>query len=285
MALSLAPVIAHRGDRKYAPENTLVAIAQAARKGAIWVEFDASLTRDTGKPVVLFHDDEVGRTTSLRNRPLVDVGFDELRAADAGSWFSDSFVGERVPTLTEAIELCDKHKLGMNIEIKVSSNGDRTSLEPFDEALARLAARRVIEDIRAVRGGNWSNILLSSLSGASLLAALELEPAVPRSYKIHTLLPDDIADDRLPELRKRLKLVQPQVLQINQELLSSPARVERFQNLSREVLGRELPLFAYTVNDPVRYRKLLEWKVFGVLTDMPGDLLNPSRDNMGADFF
>lgn len=284
MALTLTPVIAHRGDRRFAPENTLYAFRQAARKGAKWVEFDATLTRDTGAPVVIFHDDEVGRTTNLPNRPITAVGFDELRNADAGSWFSESFAGEKVPTLAETVELCDGLGLAMNIEIKVSGNGDRESPEPFEDRLAILTAQRVIEDVLALRKGNWDNILLSSFSTAALLKVAEMAPEAPRGYLLHKLWPDDNFDEKLPEFSQRLARIMPQTVNLNQELLSSPARVDRFRAVIARTLGQHLPLLAYTVNDPLRYEKLLEWGVFGVFTDMPGVLLNPVKDS-GAEPF
>ena len=39
-------IIAHRGDKACAPENTLSAFKQAADKGAAGIEFDVKLTAD-----------------------------------------------------------------------------------------------------------------------------------------------------------------------------------------------------------------------------------------------
>ena len=55
-------VIAHRGDKAYAPENTLSAFRQAADKGADAIEFDVKLSAD-GQVIVL-HDQTVDRTTN-----------------------------------------------------------------------------------------------------------------------------------------------------------------------------------------------------------------------------
>lgn len=265
MALSLSPVIAHRGDRLYAPENTLAAIRQAAAKGAKWVEFDATLTLDTSKPVVIFHDDRVGRTTNLPDQPLADIAFDELRAADAGSWFAPAFAGERVPTLAEMMALCRELGLGMNIEIKVSSNGNRESPEPFDDALAGLTAQRVLEDM----GGAGDGVLISSFSTTALLYAKEHAPLLPRGYLLHKLWPDEA------EFRRRLRAIDPATLNLNEALLPSPEAVAGFRAIMKAELDRALPILAYTVNDAARAKNLWEWGVSAVFTDCPGDLPVP----------
>lgn len=56
-------VIAHRGARAYAPENTLPAFRKAAELGAAMVELDVQLTAD-GLPVVL-HDDTLERCSNV----------------------------------------------------------------------------------------------------------------------------------------------------------------------------------------------------------------------------
>ena len=83
--LSARPVIAHRGASAYAPENTLPAFELAVQQGADAFELDVRLTRD-GAPVVI-HDDTLERTTDLTG-PVRARTLAELRAADAGHWFT-----------------------------------------------------------------------------------------------------------------------------------------------------------------------------------------------------
>lgn len=93
-------VIAHRGFSARAPENTLSALEAAVKAGADAVEFDVS-TAACGTPV-LFHDPMLSRTTNgvgpLRRRTL-----EQLKALDAGKWFSPDFAGERIPSFEEAL--------------------------------------------------------------------------------------------------------------------------------------------------------------------------------------
>ena len=94
-------IIGHRGYSSRAPENTLAAVGAAIEAGANAVEWDVHVASD-GTPV-LFHDVHLGRTTNgvgpLRRRNL-----SQLKALDAGAWFSEEFAGERIPSLAEALD-------------------------------------------------------------------------------------------------------------------------------------------------------------------------------------
>jgi glycerophosphoryl diester phosphodiesterase len=103
---------AHRGDTKAAPENTIAAFESAVRKGAHMIEFDVQLSKDG--ELVIMHDPTVDRTTSGTGK-VADLTFEELRALDAGTWFSADFAGTKIPTLRETLEaipasiLCNVH--------------------------------------------------------------------------------------------------------------------------------------------------------------------------------
>lgn len=55
-------VVAHRGDWRHAPENSLQAIQNSIDMGADMVEIDVRRTKDS--VFVLMHDDSIDRTTS-----------------------------------------------------------------------------------------------------------------------------------------------------------------------------------------------------------------------------
>jgi len=95
-------VIAHRGLKGLAPENTKSAIEKAIEFGIEWVEVDVRLTLD-GHHVII-HDSRLDRVTDgsglVEERTLA-----EIKALDAGSWFSPEHAGERILTLRECLEL------------------------------------------------------------------------------------------------------------------------------------------------------------------------------------
>ena len=118
-------VCAHRGDSRNAPENTLAAFSGAIEHGVEAVEFDIRLTAD--EHIVIIHDPKLGRTTTGRGW-VHNHSLERLRQFDAGSWFTDKFAGQKIPTLEEALELM-AGKVIPFIEIKVENKIYSTRLE------------------------------------------------------------------------------------------------------------------------------------------------------------
>ncbi|MFT4798289.1 MAG: glycerophosphoryl diester phosphodiesterase [Candidatus Azotimanducaceae bacterium] len=98
--------IGHRGASGHAPENTLKAFELAINMGCTWIELDVYCV--DGELVVI-HDDDVDRTTNGRGA-VMSLGFEALRQLDAGD-------GERIPTLQEVLDLCDR-RISINVELK-----------------------------------------------------------------------------------------------------------------------------------------------------------------------
>ena len=107
-------VIAHRGEHRAHPENTLPAIQAAIDAGADFVELDVRTTSD-GR-LVLMHDGKVDRTTNVAGL-VREMTFDQIRALDAGSRFSPQFAGTKVPSFDEALALAHG-KIGVYVDSK-----------------------------------------------------------------------------------------------------------------------------------------------------------------------
>jgi glycerophosphoryl diester phosphodiesterase len=112
-------VVAHRGGRKWAPENTLSSFRKALELGVDGVELDIHRCK-TGELIVI-HDEDLARTTN-GDGFIADKTLDELKKLDAGSWYDKSFAGEKLPLLDEVLKLV-QGKTEINIEIK---NGYKT---------------------------------------------------------------------------------------------------------------------------------------------------------------
>ncbi|MHB1295877.1 MAG: glycerophosphodiester phosphodiesterase [Anaerolineae bacterium] len=134
-------VIAHRGARDVAPENTLAAFHAAITADADGIELD--VTRCASGEIVVIHDDTVDRTTNGSGR-VDQLAFGTLRELDAGAWFGERFAGERIPTLEEALGLAGRRLL-VNVEIKGTSlRGDGLEREVAAMVRAHGMAERVI---------------------------------------------------------------------------------------------------------------------------------------------
>ncbi|MDE6202594.1 MAG: phosphatase PAP2 family protein, partial [Lachnospiraceae bacterium] len=117
----LPAIIAHRGYSSEFPENTLAAFEGALDIGVDYIELDVQLTKDG--QAVIFHDDDLKRITGVEGR-VSEYTYDELRGLDAGSWFSSSFAGERIPSLREALELISSSECSVYLELKDIGEGD-----------------------------------------------------------------------------------------------------------------------------------------------------------------
>ncbi|MEJ2706784.1 MAG: glycerophosphodiester phosphodiesterase [Anaerolineales bacterium] len=109
-------VIACRGDRENAPENTLPAFESAISKGADGIELDVHFSAD--KKLVVHHFYNLGSTDNgqgmVSETPLI-----ELQALDSGSWFDEKYAGVSKPALGEVLETC-KGRIRFEIDLKDS---------------------------------------------------------------------------------------------------------------------------------------------------------------------
>lgn len=106
----------HRGDRKHAPENTMVSFRKAIALGVDMIETDIHMSKDG--VVFLMHDGKVDRTTNGTGRTC-EMTWAEISALDAGSWFGPEFAGTKVPTIEEYFALmAENPELWTNWEFK-----------------------------------------------------------------------------------------------------------------------------------------------------------------------
>lgn len=132
-------VTAHRGASKDYPENTMAAFLGAFEQGADWIELDVQMSRD--KQVFVMHDMNFRRTTGV-NAYAYELDYEEIAELDAGSFFHPDFAGERIPLLSDVIDLAKEKGIRLNIELKYDPH-----TEGLEEAVAAL-----IEDMNFVSG-------------------------------------------------------------------------------------------------------------------------------------
>jgi glycerophosphoryl diester phosphodiesterase len=136
------------------------ALAQA--QGADAIELDAKLSADG--EVVVFHDPTLDRTTDGAGR-LADRSVAELRALDAGSFFSATFRGEKIPLLDEVLEA-----FGRKIYIDIDLTNYTTPTDGLVAKVCELVKRHALQDY----------VIFSSFLACNLRQAARRLPEVPR---------------------------------------------------------------------------------------------------------
>jgi len=258
-------IIAHRGYRAWYPENTFSAFAASLGRCRM-IELDVRLCRDG--TAVVFHDRRLTRTSNaallarnlgLTGLDLDDWRSDQLRCLDAGSWFveTDPFgtlrrnrihrdrlvalLPQRIPTLQEVLAWAAVHCMPLNVEIK-------------DMGATRLDSQVVGEVIRLVRTAGMSRmVVLSSFNHDYLRACRQGAPEIATAALQQRSHPKDL----IPYLRSLgVCAYHPENLITDQPLVHT-------------LRAAGLAVNVFTVNDPVRRRRLLDWGVTGVFTDFP----------------
>lgn len=230
-------IIGHRGAAGLAPENTIAAIRAATAAGARWVELDIALTRD-GIPVLL-HDARLERTTDGEGA-VADTDWRDLAALDAGSWFAPRFLGQRVPSLAEAIEELGRCGLGANLEIKAAPGR------------AEATALALVGTLRRHWPGHLPPPLVSSFDRAALAAVRKADPELLLGYLAEGL-----------ELGWREQARQLGCASLH--LAHAKLAPESFAAAKES----GLPLLLYTVNDPEEARRLHGAGAASIFTDRP----------------
>jgi glycerophosphoryl diester phosphodiesterase len=163
-------IIAHRGHKVGAPEQTMAAFRLAVELGATMLECDVRFTRDG--VAVMMHDRLIDRTTSGKGL-VAAMDWAQIKDLDAGSWFDPKFAGERVPLLDDMFDLAEDLRVSLCVEAK----GDGP-----ENARAALHAAREI-----VRRGRLETDVVASFDHDALAAVAVTIPGL------------QTAPDRLPE--------------------------------------------------------------------------------------
>lgn len=107
-------IVAHRGASGTFPENTLVSFKEAIRLDVESIEFDVHLSRDY--ELIIIHDGSVDRTTDGSGK-IEDLTLGDIKKLDAGSKVGSQFAGERIPILSETLDIMPEN-IRLNIHVK-----------------------------------------------------------------------------------------------------------------------------------------------------------------------
>ena len=105
-------IVAHRGDWRNHPENSIPGFQSCIDMGIDMIEIDIQRTKDG--ELVLMHDRTVDRCTNGKGK-IADMTFDEIQKLRLRPQHSASVTRNHIPTLEEVLTLC-KGKILINID-------------------------------------------------------------------------------------------------------------------------------------------------------------------------
>ena len=230
-------IFAHRGASASAPENTLAAFELALEQNADAIELDVKLSADG--QVIVIHDRKVDRTTNSQGR-VKDLSLSELQSLDAGSFFSEEYEGEQIPTLEEVFEVLGKRTF-INVELANYS----TARDSLVETVCMLVKK----------SGLQKRVMFSSFFASNLSKARAYLPEVPSSLLAFPGWPGAWARS-FGFYFGKYQALHPHVTDV------TPQQVQRVHRLRRRI-------HVWTVNAAEDMRRLFRWGVDGIFTDDP----------------
>ncbi len=230
--------IAHRGGAAYAPENTLAALNNAIKIGADYSEVDVHLSSDGH--VVVIHDDLLERTTDGEGL-VKDMTVARLKELDAGSWFSEEFKGEKIPTLEEVLDTA-KGKIGVVIEIK---NGPYF-YEGIEQKVIDLVEEKNME----------KDVIIISFDHECIKTVNSIAPFIATGvlYYANILDVEELKEDTGAEY-------------------ICPGWALATQKALKDCHEEKIKMNIWTVNDEKVMKKFIDLKVDAITTDKPDVLL------------
>ena len=223
-------VVAHRAGAAFAPENTVAALEQAIKDDADMAEIDIQQLKDG--TLIVMHDTGFKRTTGM-DLSVWEADYEQVKGLDAGSYFSDEFKGEPVPTLEDMLAAA-KGRIQLMIELKPTGHEQ----DMVEGVLARIEK----QDMR-------EQCVVASMSLELLKRVKELEPDVKTVY-ISVLLLSERYD------LEYLDAYSVETTSLTRELVA-------------QAHSQGKQVYAWTANSENTMQKILRCQADGLVTDNP----------------
>lgn len=230
--------VAHRGASGHAPENTMAAFHKAFEMKADYIEIDVQMTKDG--ELIAIHDTTVNRTTNGTGH-VGDFTLEEIRELDAGSWFSDAYAGEKIPTFEEILDEF-RGKIGILIELK------SPELYP---GIEEKVAEALIE--RNMHKPNNGKIIIQSFNHETVRKSKELLPNMPHGVLAGASWAN-VTEEQLTEFATYADYFNPNMNIVTHELVNA-------------VHEAGLKIYPYTSRSQDQALRLFDLGVDGIITD------------------
>lgn len=282
----------HRGARGLLPENTLPAFARALAIGVTTLELDIGLTRDG--VVVVSHDRVLnpditrgpdGRWLSRPGPAIHALTYDELQAYDVGrinpgSAYAARFArqqpvdGTRIPALAEVFALARKagnDAVRFNIETKLSplQPEQTASPEALAHALITLIKKENMSGRATIQSFDWRTLAIVQQQAPDIATVY----LTAQQNFTDNILADKAASPWMPGLHVgRFGGSIPRLVKAAGGAVWSPSYTEISADSVNEAHSLGLKVVVWTVNNDADMRRMMGWRVDGIISDYP-DLL------------
>lgn len=271
-ALAVAPqpllynrpiIVAHRGARSVAPENTLLSAQRAYDFQADQWELDVQLSKD-GELVVI-HDPNFMLTSNAEQVfpirffwKVKNFTLEEIKLLDAGSWFlkkdpfgeikngnvtaaeQERMVNEPFPTLREALQFTKDKDLSVNVEIKDVSD------TPGDADIVQKTVALINEmDMQ-------EHVIISSFNLDYLVLVKQINPELKTAALVKEM------DDPI----KLLQDTGADAINPSYDSIKDTSIIKTLRDAGYDV-------YVWTVNDEATMMTLINAGVSGIITDYP----------------
>mgnify|MGYP006083864595 FL=1 len=227
-------IIGHRGIVSFSPENSLSGLNYVKPLKLNWIESDVILTKDNIP--VIFHDKTLDKLTNY-NGEMKKFNYNQLKTIDIGYKYSLSFMGEKLPLLSEYIDKCDKLYINIFLELKNYYNDEY------------VLVKNVIEIIK-----NCKNIIiiLSSYSRKIIELINQLYPTIKKSLIV----------DKIPiDWYDYVKTNNCYSINISYDILKTNNLIDIQECVSK------ISTYCHVVNNYYDYKDLQSIGVKGIITD------------------
>ncbi|UII21981.1 glycerophosphodiester phosphodiesterase [Fulvivirga ligni] len=256
----------HRGARGMMPENTIPAFIYALDQGVTTLEMDVVITKD--KKVVVSHDPYISPSICLNvdNSKIQDnkkfniynMTYEQVHKFDCGSLNNTRFPEQQKitinkPLLSEVIKAAEMHvksetnyEVNYNIEIKSSPEGDG-EWHPKPEEFSKLVYDLIDQYLP------WDRVIIQSFD-----------------FRVLQYWHKHYPDVKLAALVENTRSIDTNLANLGfKPTIYSPYFKLITENSVEDLHKKDIKVIPWTVNDEGDFKKLVRWKVDGIITDFP----------------
>ena len=283
----------HRGARGLAPENTLAAFERALDIGVTTLELDVGLTADG--VVVVSHDPYLNpnitrtgdgkwlesRGPLIKNLTLAAVQRYDVGRIQPDSAYAKTFSrqqprdGERIPalaTLFRWVKSRAAHEVRFNIETKLFPTQAEVTAEPH------VLTRALLDVIH--QEGMTERVSIQSFDWRSLQLVQKWAPSIPTvCLSVQSASANNLIDGQWTAGLKLAEHATPaHMVKAAGGKVWSPNFNDLSQSSVAQAQGLGLQVIPWTVNSEADLKRMIDWRVDGIITDYPDRLRDLMRE-------